>query len=48
MPIDPDLDDLPIDVELEGEALDEPTLEDVEDDLTARPRDHTPDEMAKP
>ncbi len=101
MPIDPDLDELPIDVELEGErqlmpdadlppsavegdrfapgnddlghapdlepesepsdltpttverfaeaeALDEPTPEDVEDHLTARPRDRTPDEMAKP
>jgi hypothetical protein len=28
----------------EAEALDEPTLEDVEDDLTARPRDRTPAE----
>ena len=97
MPIAPDLDDLPIDVDLEGErqlmpdadldpsavegdrfapgnddlghapdlesdaepadvtpttvkrfaeaeALGEPTLEDVEDDLTARPRDRAPDE----
>jgi hypothetical protein len=97
MPITPDLDDLPIDVDLEGErqlmpdadlepsavegdrfdagnddlghapelesdaepqdvtpttverfaaaeALGEPTLEDVEDDLTARPRDHVPDQ----